>query len=83
MSNRLLTDVESLDQVRVALCVLRFQIVEQPTAAADEHQQAAARVMIFCVRLEMLSEVVDSFAEECNLNFWRTGIAVVSLVRAD
>src|SRR5262245_61234903 len=38
---RLLADVESSDEVRVALRVLGFEIVKQPAAAADEHQKAA------------------------------------------
>src|SRR3954471_9170307 len=42
----LLSDIQFFDQVRVALDVLRFQVVEQPAAFADEHEQAAARVMV-------------------------------------
>src|SRR5215510_5188642 len=37
----LLANVESSDEVRVALRVLGFQIVKQPAAASDEHQEAA------------------------------------------
>src|SRR5438067_661282 len=74
-SEPLLADVETLNQVRVPLRVFAFQIVEEPAAASHEHQQAAARVMIFCVRLEMFGQVVDTFAEECDLNFGRAGVA--------
>src|SRR4029077_12063623 len=79
----LLADVESLDQVRVAMRVLCFQIVEQPAAPADEHEQTASRVMIFRVCLEMLGEVIDSFAQDSDLYFWRTCVAFMRLVAAD
>src|SRR3954465_3340698 len=46
----LLTDVQALDQVGVALDVFGFQIIEEPAAASDEHEQTAARVVIFRVR---------------------------------
>src|SRR5438093_7248414 len=82
-SEPLLADVEAFDQVRVTLRVLAFQVVEEPAAASHEHQQAAAGVMIFGVCLEMFGQVVDAFAQECDLNFWRAGVAVVGLVRAD
>src|SRR4051812_48593118 len=37
----LLADVEPLDQIRVPLCVLGLQVVEQAATASDQHQQAA------------------------------------------
>src|SRR4051794_29481047 len=39
--------------------------------------------MIFCVGLEVFGEVVDAFAENRHLNFWRAGIRVVGFVAAD
>src|SRR5207253_11338055 len=59
----LLADVESLDQVRVAVRVLCFQIIEQPAAPADEHEQTASRVMMSRVCVGMLGEVSDSLAQ--------------------
>ena len=43
---------------------LRLEVVEQPAALADELQQAAARVMILRVRLEVFGQVVDALAED-------------------
>src|SRR6266851_1759503 len=79
----LLPDVQALDQIGVALRVLRLEVVEQPASAADQHQQATARVMIFRVGLEVLGEVVDALAENRNLYFGRTGVRVVCLVGAN
>src|SRR5687768_4455469 len=40
-------------------------------------------MMILAVRLEMLGEVIDSFAENRDLDFWAAGVFVVRLVLAD
>src|SRR5271167_2649316 len=79
----LLPDVQALDQIGVALSVLRLEVVEQPPPAADQHQQTAARMMILRVGLEVLGEVVDALAENRNLYFGRTGVRVVRLVGAN
>src|SRR5262249_4542441 len=79
----LLTNVEALDEIRVPLRVLRLQVIQQPAAASDEHQQPAARMMVFGVCLEVLGQVVDAFAEECNLDFRGAGVAVVGLITAN
>src|SRR6476660_30723 len=73
----LLPDVQTLDQVGIPLRVFVFEVVEQPTALADQHQQPAARVMILRVRLEVLGQVIDALGENGDLNFWGTGVGVV------
>src|SRR5688572_30022041 len=80
---KLLANAEAADQFRVALGVLALQIVEQTPTLADQLEQAAARVMILRVNFEMLGEVVDAVAEQRDLHFRRTCIAVVRSVRAD
>src|ERR1700752_644465 len=79
----LLTDVETLDQVGVPLRVFVFEVVEQPPALADQHQQSAARMMILGVGLEMLGQVVDALAENRDLNFRRSRVSFVRLVAAN
>ena len=36
--------------------------------------------MIFAVRLEMILELQNALAEDCYLNFWRTGVSFVDSV---
>ena len=79
----LLADVQTLDEVRVPLHVLRFQIVEEAASLADEHEQATARMVILRVGLEVLGEVGDPFGEDCDLHFRRTGVSLVGLVGTD
>src|SRR6185295_9031839 len=79
----LLADVQSLDEIRIPLRVLAFEVVEQPPALADQHQQAAARMMIFCVGFEVLGEVIDPFAQNRDLHFRGSGVAFVRAVAAN
>ena len=34
-------------------------------------------MMVLAVRLEMILELLDALAEDCYLDFWRTGIGLV------
>src|SRR5262245_26916288 len=74
---------ELLDQGAVALEVRALQVVEQPSAAPDELEQAAARVVILRVRAQVLGELVDPGGEKGDLHLRRTGVALVPAVLAD
>src|SRR5206468_7334300 len=58
-----------LDQGAVALDVLAGQVLKQPTATADQEQQAPAAVMVVLVYLEVLGEIVDPPRQQCDLDF--------------
>ena len=62
--------------------IFALQIVQQAAALADQLEETAARVMIFRVRLEVLGEIADAFAENGDLNFRGAGVGVVRAVRA-
>ena len=79
----LLADIEALDEVRVTLCILCFEIVEQAASASDQHQQAAAGMMILCVCFEVVGQIVDALAQNSNLHFWRTRVGIMRPVTAD
>src|SRR5215218_7986082 len=79
----LFADAEAADQLRVARRILRLQVIEQPAALADEHQQSTAGVVVLRVGLEMLGQVIDTLAENRNLHLGRPGVALVRLVVPD
>ena len=79
----LLTNSELVDDRAVPLHVSLLEVVKKPAAATDELQQAAARVMVLRVGLEMLGEVGNAVREECDLHFWRPGIGVMNPIRVD
>src|SRR5262245_15220577 len=74
---------ELLDQGAVALEVRPLEVVQQTAAAADELEQAAARVVILRVRAQMVGELVDPGGEKGDLHLRRTGVALVPAVLAD
>src|ERR1700761_5731586 len=59
----------------VARFVLPLQVVEKRTARGNHFQQAAARMVILHVALEMVGEVVDAFRKDRNLHLGRAGVA--------
>src|SRR5690606_16147640 len=79
----LLAQTQALQQLAIAVTVRALQIIEQLAAAADETEQAAARVEILDVRLEVLGQFVDPCGQQRDLHFRRTGVALGALVRTD
>src|SRR5688572_6659267 len=80
---RLLANAEASNQLGVPIGILALEIIEQTPPLADQLQQSAARMMILCVDLEVLGEVIDPVAENRDLHFRRSGVAVVRPVAAD
>ena len=80
MDRPLLADAETADEFRVAIRVLALEVIEQPTAPADEHEQPSTRVMILRVGLEMVCEVGDALGEQRHLHFGGSGITLDTLV---
>jgi len=54
----------------VTLDVGAFEVVQKTSALRDHLEQAAPRMVIFLVRFEMLGQLVNSLAEQCNLHLW-------------
>jgi hypothetical protein len=65
----LLADPEAADQLRVAVRVLPLQVIEQAAALSDQLEQPAPRMVVLRVGLEVFRQIVDSLAEERDLNF--------------
>ena len=64
------------DQVEVTLLILATEIVEERAALVDQHQQAAAAMIVLRVALEVLGEVGDALGEDRDLDFGRAGVAL-------
>src|SRR5207248_9409799 len=73
----LLANAERADEAAVTLEVLLLEIVEEAAALTDDLQQAAARVVILRVGLEVVGQVVDALGQKRDLHFGRTGVALV------
>ena len=70
----LLAQTKTFDNLAIPIWVAAVQVVQQPAAPVDHHDQPAARSVIFRVGFEMGGEVVDALAQQRNLHFGRTRI---------
>src|SRR3954462_11676173 len=68
---------ELADQRAVALEILLLEVVEEPPATADQHEEAAARVVGVLVGPQMLREVVDATRQQRDLHLGRAGVVAV------
>ena len=59
---------QTIDDLVVALNIRFLQVIQQASSLRDHFQQAAPRVIILLMRLEMLGQVVDSLAEKRHLH---------------
>lgn len=59
---RLSAQTQSAYNLVVTLDVSLLQVIKQTASLRDHLQQAAPRVIVLLMRLEMLSEIVDALA---------------------
>jgi hypothetical protein len=67
-ANKSVPEVEFLDDAAITLNIVPRQETQQFRAAADHHQKASPRGVVFLMRLEMLGEQTNSLREQRNLN---------------
>src|SRR3989304_1637264 len=79
----LLAPPEPLDQRAVLVRIIALQVVEKLAALAHHLQQAAARMKILDVGLEVLGQAVDALGEERDLHFRGAGIVPRPLILFD
>lgn len=79
----LATQAETFNQRTVAGNINALKVPEQTATLPDEEQEAATRVVVVLVRLEVLGELVDAVGEQSNLDFWRPSISGTSLILLD
>ena len=74
----LLAKAKLRDEIGITLTILVTEIVEQRPALVDHHQEAAPAMIVLGVALEMLGLRLDAAGQDCDLNFRRTGVALVA-----
>jgi hypothetical protein len=68
-SSHLLAEAESLNNRFVALGIVCFEVVEQATPLADQHEKTAARAMVLQVRFEVVRQLTNALAQQSDLDF--------------
>ena len=76
----LATQSKALDQLQVTVTVFPAQVVQQFTTLVYHADQTTAGMMILLVDLKVTLQLVDVGAQQCNLHFWRAGIAISLLI---
>ena len=75
---QLLAQAKAINNLAVPIRVTPVEIVQQPPALVDHHDQPAAGRVVFNVRLEMRRQVVDPLAKKRDLHFGRARILYMS-----
>jgi hypothetical protein len=79
----LFPNLKLLDQSAIALHILALEIIEEMPPLPYQFQQPSARMMIFHVGLKMFGQIIDSFAQDGDLNLRRPCIRSMPLVVLD
>ena len=69
-----------MDDGLITLGIVRLEVVEQTTPLADQHEKTAARAMILLVCFEVLRQMTNALAQQCDLDFRAAGIGSMSAV---
>ena len=60
-----------------------LKIIKELATTAGHLQETTARMEILTVGAQVLGQVIDSGSEQCDLNFGRAGVLIVSLILGD
>ena len=80
---KLLSETQTLDNGTITLNVVLHEVVQKLSSLADHLEQTSAGVVVLGVNLQMSGKSVDPVRENCDLDFGRTGVALVSRVFPD
>jgi hypothetical protein len=79
----LFPDSQFLNQGAVALHILLLEIVKEMPSLTDEFQESPPGMVILGMGLEMLRQVIDSLAQDGDLDLGRSRVRRVSLIPLD
>ena len=71
------TQSQTIHYLVIALDVRAFKVIEQASSLRDHLKQTAPRMVVFLVKLKMLSKFVNPLAEQSDLHLGRSGVCVV------
>jgi len=74
MRELLLAQAKAFHNLVIPIRVSPVEVVQQAPPLVHHHDQPPARCMVFDVRLEMRRQIVDSFAQKCDLHLGRSRI---------
>jgi hypothetical protein len=78
--SQLFADAELPDDRLIALGIVSFEVVEQATPLADQHEQAAARAVVLLVRFEVIRQLANAFTNDGDLNLGTPRVSRMRLI---
>jgi hypothetical protein len=79
----LLAYTKPFDHYAISAYVLCLQVIQKAPALSDHSQKTTAGVMVFGVSFEVVGQISDFLAQNCDLHLGRTRIGVVCPVAID
>ncbi len=79
LESKLLSNVQTFDNVEVSIGFDAANVVQQSTPSGNHSQQTTTRRKIFLVRSHVFGQVVDACRQYRDLNVRRTGITIATL----
>jgi hypothetical protein len=79
----LLAYTKSFDHYAIPIDILRLQVIQKTPALSDHSQKTTAGMMVFGMSFEVVGQISDLFAQNCDLHLGRTRIGVVRSVAID
>ena len=74
----LLADLETSDDVQIPLRSDPLQVIEQPAAPTDHHQQTSPTGVVLGVRTQMFGELANSRSQQRDLDLGTSGVRVAA-----
>ncbi len=78
-----MTEFQFLGDGLIARNIGFMEVVQQPTALTDHHEQATARAVVLVIALKVSGKVIDALGEQRNLHVGGTGVLLVQLELLD
>jgi hypothetical protein len=63
-----------VDHSLVPVGIVGFQVIQQATPLADQHEKAAARAVVFLVRFEVFRQLTNALTQQRDLHFRASGV---------
>src|SRR6266852_1481491 len=82
-ARELFAQTKAFDNLAIPIWVTTIEVIEQPPALVDHHDQPAPRGVVFHVRLQVRGQIVDPLAQQCDLYFRRAGVLGMCTVLLD
>src|SRR3546814_5058566 len=79
----LLAKTQLRDKFVISVRILALEIIKQAAALVDQHQQAAARVIVLRVGLEMLGQIDDALGQDRDLDLGAAGVTLGAGIRSE